>query len=78
MKTPEDAGDASVAERLKDLDFVEDVRYGEEWIAQLYRLRNIAGIVGMGLGIAFASVAIIIIGVVVVAFWAAYLLEGHT
>jgi cell division transport system permease protein len=52
----------SVAERLKQLDFVDDVRYGEEWIAQLYRLRNIAGIVGMGLGVAFASVAIIIIG----------------
>jgi cell division transport system permease protein len=52
----------SVANRLKELDFVDDVRYGEEWIAQLYRLRNIAGIVGMGLGIAFASVAIIIIG----------------
>lgn len=52
----------SVADRLKQLDFVDDVRYGEEWIAQLYRLRNIAGIVGMGLGVAFASVAIIIIG----------------
>jgi cell division transport system permease protein len=51
-----------VADRLKELDFVDDVRYGEEWIAQLYRLRNIAGIVGMGLGVAFASVAIIIIG----------------
>jgi len=52
----------SVADRLKQLDFVDDVRYGEEWIAQLYRLRNIAGIVGLGLGVAFASVAIIIIG----------------
>jgi cell division transport system permease protein len=51
-----------VADKLKQLDFVDDVRYGEEWISQLYRLRNIAGIVGMGLGIAFASVAIIIIG----------------
>lgn len=52
----------SVADRLKQLDFIDDVRYGEEWITQLYRLRNIAGLVGMGLGIAFASVAIIIIG----------------
>ena len=52
----------NVADRLKLYDFVDDVRYGEEWIAQLYRLRNIAGIVGMGLGIAFATVAIIIIG----------------
>src|SRR5258708_11111229 len=56
------AGVRKVADRLKQLDFVDDVRYGEEWIAQLYRLRNIAGIVGMGLGAAFASVAIIIIG----------------
>ena len=38
------------------------MRYGEDWIRQLYRLRNIAGIVGFGLGIAFAAVAIIIIG----------------
>lgn len=51
-----------VADRLRQLDFVDDVRYGEEWITQLYRLRNIAGIVGTGLGVAFASVAIIIIG----------------
>src|SRR5213076_1463954 len=52
----------NVAARLQLYDFVDDVRYGEEWIAQLYRLRNIAGIVGMGLGLAFATVAIIIIG----------------
>ncbi len=56
------AGVRKVADRLKQLDFVDDVRYGEEWIAQLYRLRNIAGIVGMGLGAAFGAVAIIIIG----------------
>jgi len=60
FRTPEIVRD--VADRLKQIEFVEEVRYGEEWIAQLYRLRNIAGIVGMGLGIAFASVAIIIIG----------------
>jgi cell division transport system permease protein len=52
----------NVADRLRQYDFVDDVRFGEEWIAQLYRLRNIAGIVGFGLGIAFAAVAIIIIG----------------
>ena len=56
------AGVRKIADRLKQLDFVDDVRYGEEWIAQLYRLRNIAGIVGMGLGAAFGAVAIIIIG----------------
>jgi cell division transport system permease protein len=52
----------NVATRLRNFDFVDDVRYGEDWITQLYRLRNIAGIVGLGLGAAFAAVAIIIIG----------------
>jgi cell division transport system permease protein len=52
----------NVATRLRQYDWVDDVRFGEDWITQLYRLRNIAGIVGMGLGMAFAAVAIIIIG----------------
>src|ERR1043165_463535 len=52
----------NVATRLRTYDFVDDVRFGEDWITQLYRLRNIAGVVGLGLGIAFATVAIIIIG----------------
>ena len=52
----------NVATRVRTYDFVDDVRFGEDWITQLYRLRNIAGIVGLGLGIAFATVAIIIIG----------------
>ncbi|HET7631873.1 MAG TPA: permease-like cell division protein FtsX [Gemmatimonadaceae bacterium] len=52
----------SVAERLHSYPFVDDVRYGEEWLVQLYRLRNIAGVAGFALGLAFAAVAIIIIG----------------
>ena len=51
-----------VANRLKALTFVDDVRFGEEWITQLYRLRNIAGVAAIALGLAFAAVAIIIIG----------------
>src|SRR5690349_4293232 len=51
-----------VADRLKAMSFVDDVRFGEEWIAQLYRLRNIAGVAGVALGLAFAAVAVIIIG----------------
>ena len=51
-----------VADRLKALSFVDDVRYGEEWITQLYRLRNIAGVAAIALGLAFAAVAVIIIG----------------
>jgi cell division transport system permease protein len=51
-----------VADRMRAYDFVDDVRFGEEWITQLYRLRNIAGVAGLTLGLAFAAVAIIIIG----------------
>jgi cell division transport system permease protein len=51
-----------VADRLHEVDFVDDVRFGEEWITQLYKLRNIAGVAGIALGLAFAAVAVIIIG----------------
>lgn len=52
----------SVAERVKSYQFVDDVRYGEEWVEKLYRLRGIAQAAGFGLGLAFAAVAVIIIG----------------
>lgn len=52
----------SVAARVNTYAFVDDIRYGEEWIQKLYRLRNIAGIAGLVLGLAFASVSMIIIG----------------
>ncbi|HTR79766.1 MAG TPA: permease-like cell division protein FtsX [Gemmatimonadaceae bacterium] len=52
----------AIAARLKGFLFVDDVRYGEEWISQLYKLRNIAGVAGAVLGLAFAAVAVIIIG----------------
>jgi len=52
----------SVAERMKTYAFVDDVRYGEEWVAKLYKLRNIATVSGLTLGVAFAAVAVIIIG----------------
>ncbi len=51
-----------VAERVKTYSFIDDVRYGEEWIEKLYRLRNIAGIAGLVLGLVFAAVSVIIIG----------------
>jgi cell division transport system permease protein len=53
---------SAVAARVRTMAFVDDVRYGEEWISQLHRLRNIAGITGIVLGLAFAVVAVIIIG----------------
>ena len=52
----------SVADRIKTYHFVDDVRYGEEWVEKLYRLRNIATVAGIALGVAFAAVAVIIIG----------------
>jgi cell division transport system permease protein len=52
----------SVADRVKTYHFIDDVRYGEEWVAKLYRLRTIATVAGLALGAAFAAVAIIIIG----------------
>ena len=52
----------AVAERIKTYPFVDDVRFGEEWVQKLYGIRNVAGATGLVLGIAFAAVAIIIIG----------------
>lgn len=51
-----------VASRVRAFSFIDDVRYGEEWIEKLYRLRNIAGIAGLVLGLSFAAVSVIIIG----------------
>lgn len=52
----------AVADRVKAYQFVEDVRYGEDWIQKLDRLRNIAGLVVITIGLAFAVVAVVIIG----------------
>lgn len=52
----------TVASRLEMYDFIDDVRFGEEWVENLYRLRNIATGAGLALGATFALVAIIIIG----------------
>lgn len=52
----------AVAERMKTYDFIDDVRYGEEWVEKLHRIRNVATIAGILLGLTFATVAIVIIG----------------
>ena len=52
----------SVADRIRTYRFIDDVRYGEEWVEKLYRLRNISTVAGIALGVAFAAVAVIIIG----------------
>lgn len=52
----------TVATRIGNHPFVDDVRYGQEWVEKLYRIRNIAAVAGAALGIVFALVAVIIIG----------------
>ena len=51
-----------VAERLQGFGFVDDVRFGRDWVEHLDRLRQTAAGVGLVMGAAFAVVAIIIIG----------------
>jgi cell division transport system permease protein len=53
---------AAVAARLRAYPFVDEVRYGDDWVEKVYRLRNIATVAGIALGLAFAVVAVIIIG----------------
>ena len=45
--------------------FVDDVRYGRDWVQRLDQLRNVTGIVGLVIGLAFAMVAVVIIGVTI-------------
>jgi cell division transport system permease protein len=54
-----------VAQRLRGFEFVNDVRYGRDWVQKLDHLRNITGIVGLVIGLAFAAVAVVIIGVTI-------------
>lgn len=51
-----------VAKRLNGYPFVDDVRYGEEWVQKFYAVRRAATAAGLVLGIAFAFAAMIIIG----------------
>jgi len=55
----------AVAERLRGFPFVDDVRFGRDWVQRLDRLRNLAALVGLIIGLAFAIVAIVIIGVTI-------------
>jgi cell division transport system permease protein len=55
----------AVAQRLRGFGFVNDVRFGREWVQKLDHLRNITGVVGLVIGLAFAAVAVVIIGVTI-------------
>ncbi|HXV85202.1 MAG TPA: permease-like cell division protein FtsX [Gemmatimonadales bacterium] len=52
----------AVAERLRGFRFAEDVRFGRDWIEKLDRLRDVAAVVGLAVGSAFAVASVIIIG----------------
>ena len=54
-----------VAERLTAYPFVEDVRYGREWLDKIYQIRSLAGGAATMIGAAFALVAAIIIATAV-------------
>jgi cell division transport system permease protein len=51
-----------VAERLRGFRFVEDVRYGRDWVMKLDRIRDLAAIGVLVIGGAFAAASVVIIG----------------
>jgi cell division transport system permease protein len=55
----------AVARRIATYEFVEDVRYGREWLDKVFVLRRVAGAATLILGGAFAAVAALIIGAAV-------------
>ena len=62
-RNPEAVG--RVTKRMEAYPFVEDVRYGREWLDKIFLLRRIAGGAAMVIGGAFALVAAIIIATAV-------------
>lgn len=54
-----------VSQRIEGYDFVEEVRYGREWVDRLYRLRRIVGGGALLLGGSFAVGAVLLIGIAV-------------
>jgi cell division transport system permease protein len=58
-------GVEAVAARIRQYPFVEDVRFGSEWLDKIFLLRRVAGAATMILGTAFATVAVLIIGTAV-------------
>lgn len=55
----------AVAERLEGYDFIEEVRFGQDWVDRVFTLRRIAGGTALVLGGAFAIVAVLLIGTAV-------------
>ena len=51
-----------VADCLRGFQFADDVHLGDDWVAKIYRLRNIRASLGIVIGGAFVMASIIIIG----------------
>lgn len=54
-----------IADRVAGYDFVEEVRYGREWVERVFTLRRIAGAAAAVLGGAFALAAVLLTGTAV-------------
>lgn len=52
----------SIAQRAKNYPFVEEVRFGDEWLDKVFLLRRVAAVATLVLGLSFAVVAALIIG----------------
>lgn len=55
----------AVADRIRGYGFVEEVRYGREWIDRIFALRQVGGVAAAVLGAAFALVAVMLVGTAV-------------
>jgi cell division transport system permease protein len=62
-RTPEGVG--RVAQLVGAFPFVEDVRYGRDWVDRIFLIRRVAGGVAVVIGGAFALVAAIVIATAV-------------
>lgn len=65
---PEHRDESTVREmvdRVDNYEFVEEVRYGQEWVNRIFSLRRVAAVVAGVLGAAFAVVAAMLIGTAV-------------
>jgi cell division transport system permease protein len=64
MRPGQTSADAvrEVAGRIRMYPFVEDVRFGNDWLDKVFVLRRVAGAAMMTLGVGFAVVAALIIG----------------
>lgn len=54
-----------VAQRLRGYGFVEEVRFGHEWVDRIFALRRVGGVAAGVLGTAFALVAVMLVGTAV-------------